>query len=333
MPRSTASFHLDRLVQDGLLAVEFRKLGEKAGPGSGRPAKMYRPALEEVGASVPDRSYDLAGELMATAIESSMTGGGGVREALADASYSRGHELGGSGRPWTKCSGAWLQPEPDAEGGIILMNCPFHRLADGHADVVCAMNGAFLRVPPLPVGCRRRRWWRTGRPGGAAPGSGPESAAETRRLEFKRACLPRSCRHHAHLCRSPGRPDARAVPDRQPVVPARLRPPGEALRGGCAGNSCRGGRRPSVGGHFHLGRHRSGQPGRQGPVLVPAGEDPRRRRILCSAVEHHAVLDTVEWLERHEGAEIPWLPVDQEGVLDLEALQAELRVSPRPLPW
>ena len=33
-------------------------------------------------------------------------------------------------------------------------------------------------------------------------------------------------------------------------------------------------------------------------------EDPRRTRILCSAVEHHAVLDTVEWLERHEGADV-----------------------------
>ncbi|MFE4542185.1 cysteine desulfurase family protein [Arthrobacter sp. NPDC056727] len=56
--------------------------------------------------------------------------------------------------------------------------------------------------------------------------------------------------------------------------------------------------------------------------------DPRRRRILCSAVEHHAVLDTVEWLERHEGAEISWLPVDPEGVLDLDALQAELLREP-----
>ncbi|MDP9692766.1 UNVERIFIED_ORG: cysteine desulfurase [Arthrobacter globiformis] len=57
-------------------------------------------------------------------------------------------------------------------------------------------------------------------------------------------------------------------------------------------------------------------------------EDPRRRRILCSAVEHHAVLDTVEWLERHEGAEVSWLPVSHDGVLDLEALQAELARDP-----
>jgi cysteine desulfurase len=55
-----------------------------------------------------------------------------------------------------------------------------------------------------------------------------------------------------------------------------------------------------------------------------SGEDPARRRVLCSAVEHHAVLDTVEWLELHEGAEVTWLPVDSDGVVDLEALAAEL---------
>jgi cysteine desulfurase len=57
-------------------------------------------------------------------------------------------------------------------------------------------------------------------------------------------------------------------------------------------------------------------------------EDPRRRRILCSAVEHHAVLDTVEWLERHEGAAVTWLPVDSEGVLDVAVLEAELARDP-----
>src|ERR671931_1286328 len=38
--------------------------------------------------------------------------------------------------------------------------------------------------------------------------------------------------------------------------------------------------------------------------------NPRRRRIVTSAVEHHAVLDAVEWLVEHEGAEVTWLPVD-----------------------
>jgi cysteine desulfurase len=41
--------------------------------------------------------------------------------------------------------------------------------------------------------------------------------------------------------------------------------------------------------------------------------EPRRRRIVASAVEHHAVLDTVEWLVEAEGAEVTWLPVDSVG--------------------
>jgi cysteine desulfurase len=57
-------------------------------------------------------------------------------------------------------------------------------------------------------------------------------------------------------------------------------------------------------------------------------ENPARRRILCSAVEHHAVMDTVEWLERHEGAEVTWLPVDSDGVVDLAFLEAELSRDP-----
>jgi cysteine desulfurase len=41
----------------------------------------------------------------------------------------------------------------------------------------------------------------------------------------------------------------------------------------------------------------------------------RRLRVIASAVEHHAVLDSVEWLERHEGADVTWLPVDEGGRL------------------
>jgi cysteine desulfurase len=41
--------------------------------------------------------------------------------------------------------------------------------------------------------------------------------------------------------------------------------------------------------------------------------DPQRRRVIASAVEHHAVLDAVEWLQQHQGAEVTWLPVDESG--------------------
>ena len=55
--------------------------------------------------------------------------------------------------------------------------------------------------------------------------------------------------------------------------------------------------------------------------------DLRRRRILVSAVEHHAVLDPTFWLAAHDGAEIALLPVDGSGRLDLDALRAELSAS------
>jgi cysteine sulfinate desulfinase/cysteine desulfurase-like protein len=49
--------------------------------------------------------------------------------------------------------------------------------------------------------------------------------------------------------------------------------------------------------------------------------DPRRTRVLASSVEHHAVLDAVEWLEQHEGAQVSWLPVDRLGRVHPDTLR------------
>lgn len=147
LARSTASFHLDRLVHDGLLAVEFRKLGGKEGPGSGRPAKLYRAAVQEVSASVPERNYDLAAELLVTAIEQSAADGGSARTALLQAARSRGlaaGEAAGTADFAELLTAEGYRPADDGAGGLVLLNCPFHRVAQGHAEVVCAMNGAFL---------------------------------------------------------------------------------------------------------------------------------------------------------------------------------------------
>src|SRR5438270_5046355 len=48
--------------------------------------------------------------------------------------------------------------------------------------------------------------------------------------------------------------------------------------------------------------------------------DPRRRRILLSAVEHHAVLDSALWLAERQGAQIVWLPVDSAGRVSTDSL-------------
>jgi len=56
-------------------------------------------------------------------------------------------------------------------------------------------------------------------------------------------------------------------------------------------------------------------------------QDPTRRRIVVSAIEHHAVIDPAFWMAGHAGAEIVLLPVDSDGVVDLDALAAELETS------
>ena len=56
--------------------------------------------------------------------------------------------------------------------------------------------------------------------------------------------------------------------------------------------------------------------------------DPARRRVLASTVEHHAVLDAVEWLVEHDGADVTWLETDAAGRVRPEVLEAALRAAP-----
>lgn len=56
--------------------------------------------------------------------------------------------------------------------------------------------------------------------------------------------------------------------------------------------------------------------------------DPRRRRVLASAVEHHAVMDSVQWLGDHEDAEPVWLPVDHHGRVELDDVREAIEDDP-----
>src|SRR3954452_18464354 len=67
----TAKFHLDRMVDDGLLEVEFKRLSGRSGPGAGRPAKLYRRSRQEFAVSLPDRHYDLLSRILAEAVADS----------------------------------------------------------------------------------------------------------------------------------------------------------------------------------------------------------------------------------------------------------------------
>lgn len=156
--RSVAAFHLDRLVADGLLTTEFRRLTGRQGPGAGRPAKLYRRAEAELSVSLPARQYDLAAGLLAAAVNDAMRTGMPVGEALTRVATECGRAFGDrarqeagkrpSRRALLDAALAVLEErgyEPRVHGDeVVLVNCPFHALVDEQRDLVCGMNHDLL---------------------------------------------------------------------------------------------------------------------------------------------------------------------------------------------
>lgn len=150
VPRATVAFHLDKLVDEGLLDVVFERRSGRSGPGAGRPSKLYRRAECDVAVSFPERRYDLAGGLLAAAMEEAQATGVPPREALARQAFDRGRELGLQAREADADSGGrdvvlrvleeqGFEPRTD-DVAVTLANCPFHTLATEHTELVCGMN-------------------------------------------------------------------------------------------------------------------------------------------------------------------------------------------------
>ncbi|MGI8697936.1 MAG: helix-turn-helix transcriptional regulator [Mycobacteriales bacterium] len=139
--RSTAAFHLDRLAAQGLLDVEYRRLGGRTGPGAGRPAKLYRRPDDEVAVSVPEREYDLVGRLLAGAIEESSRLHTPVGTALTGLARQTGRDIGArSGSLLAALDDHGFEPTHVRGGEVVLRNCPFHRLAGDFTALVCGLN-------------------------------------------------------------------------------------------------------------------------------------------------------------------------------------------------
>ncbi|WP_022894460.1 helix-turn-helix transcriptional regulator [Agromyces subbeticus] len=146
MTRGTAAFHLDRLVEAGLLATEFRRRSGRSGPGAGRPAKLYRAIAGELVVSVPERHYDLAAELLSRAVDECDRTGAPIRPTLERVSASLGRELGAASDSMTEVlERLGYEPVNDGHDGTRLTNCPFHRVAQRHSSTICAANAALLR--------------------------------------------------------------------------------------------------------------------------------------------------------------------------------------------
>lgn len=151
--RALAAFHLDKLVEAGLLEVEYRRLSGRSGPGAGRPSKLYRRAATDVTVNLPPRHYDLGGALLADALATSRSRS--AKEAVTRTARARGRELGAA----TKEGGS-RRAKPEAavlaaltaqgyepcvkDREIRLRNCPFHALASRQRELVCGMNLALL---------------------------------------------------------------------------------------------------------------------------------------------------------------------------------------------
>jgi predicted ArsR family transcriptional regulator len=151
-PRSVAAFHLDKLVEAGLVETRFVRTSGRTGPGAGRPSKLYRRSELETSVSIPERRYSLAGHLLATAVEESSRTGKPVDRILSRLARKAGAEIGKHSIRRGKRTDVLVDVladtgyEPHVENGeVVLRNCPFHELSRGHTDLVCGMNLELLR--------------------------------------------------------------------------------------------------------------------------------------------------------------------------------------------
>lgn len=143
--RALATFHLDRLAAAGLLEGGYRRLTGRAGPGAGRPARVYWRADREFSVTLPDRRYERAAQLFASALEK--LGDGSLPAPLLDAARELGEKLGSTSRrsaPAKRLNAALeaggYEPATDETGTIRLRNCPFDSLAEAHRPLVCGTN-------------------------------------------------------------------------------------------------------------------------------------------------------------------------------------------------
>jgi predicted ArsR family transcriptional regulator len=153
--RPLAAYHLDKLVELGLLTASYQRPPGRGGPGAGRPAKRYERSGTEFNVTVPPRDYELAARLLAVAVEADQDGA--CHAALNAAARQYGASLGaadpgpapdpdpsGADRAVAALEAHGFEPRHGDDGVIRLRNCPFRQLAADHRDLVCGMNLAMI---------------------------------------------------------------------------------------------------------------------------------------------------------------------------------------------
>jgi predicted ArsR family transcriptional regulator len=156
--RSLAAYHLDKLVDDGLLVPRFERRSGRSGPGAGRPAKLYERSGRQIELSLPSRDYAALAGLLAQAVEADPSGvaEAGLRRAARELGARLGDEGAGGGTGGGDAPGDALaevrrvlagrgyEPYEEPPGVVRLRNCPFDRLAADHRRLVCNANLALI---------------------------------------------------------------------------------------------------------------------------------------------------------------------------------------------
>jgi predicted ArsR family transcriptional regulator len=158
--RSLAAFHLDKLVDRGLLTFEYARPEGRTGPGAGRPSKVYEPSEIEVQVSIPERQYDVIGKLLVDSILAE-PGQAARSEVAANVAAGEGRRIGEEVRrelrmrpPGTERALAatadilrerGYEPYPAEDGSLRLRSCPFHQVARHAPELVCRMNREFIQ--------------------------------------------------------------------------------------------------------------------------------------------------------------------------------------------
>jgi predicted ArsR family transcriptional regulator len=155
--RKLAAFHLDKLVEAGLLRAHFLARGRA---GAGRRPKAYEPTDTSFELSVPARRHELLADILVQAVLTE-THHGSARVAALESAHHRGREVGTDlrvrSRPGrlgaeralraasTALESAGFEPSQAGPARVRLRNCPFHPLAREAPDLVCGLNHSFIR--------------------------------------------------------------------------------------------------------------------------------------------------------------------------------------------
>ncbi|HJS27723.1 MAG TPA: transcriptional regulator [Actinomycetota bacterium] len=153
--RKLAAFHLDKLVDRGLLATSFARPPGRGGRGAGRTAKYYEPSDRRIDVTIPERRYDVLSSLLLRALRARSddeTGEDAARRVAEETGVEIGRaERARLGIPSPGAERALAatehvletrgyEPYRDAGGCVRLRSCPFHELAEQDRDLVCSLN-------------------------------------------------------------------------------------------------------------------------------------------------------------------------------------------------